>query len=421
MRVGVIGAGHAGVEAAWRASQLGAQVVLFSGESVLPYFRPRVVALAFGQAELDGIYLRPESWYREHGIDLRLDSEVIDLDAREKAVTAGGREELFDALVLATGAAPALLAFVREFPNDVIPLWGVGESLAIRERLGNTRQTRSAAARRVLILGGGISGVESALYAREGSPNAMNRVGEPGAGLDVTIVEKMDRLIPQQLGAGAAAVLARRLQRAGINVVTGRYAVTLSKSERLHVTLDDVSELSGDLIVTTAGATKELKLFEQAGLKVDRGILVDEYQQTSMPGVFACGDIAQRDGTHTSTVIRAHEQGRGAGENAVAFGEGRPLTYVPEPVAPLLFKHKDMEIESVGPPAGDGLEERVLTTDGETVYRSVLLERGDPSTDSGGILRGVQMIGSHEGFRQLLDSLGRPWQEVGSYAREPGR
>jgi 3-phenylpropionate/trans-cinnamate dioxygenase ferredoxin reductase subunit len=400
MRIGVIGAGHAGVEAAWRASQLGAQVVLFSGELVLPYFRPRVVALAFGQVELDGIYLRPESWYQEHDIDLRLDSEVIDLDVRAKAVTAGGREELFDALILATGAAPALLAFVREFPNDVIPLWGAGESLAIRERLGSTQ--------RLLILGGGISGVESALYARE-------------AGLDVTIVEKLDRLIPQQLGAGAAAVLARRLQRAGVNVVTGRYAVTVSKSDRLHVTLDDVSEWSGDLILTTVGATKKLKLFEQAGLKVERGIVVDEYQQTSVPGVFACGDIAQRDGTRNSTVIRAHEQGRAAGENAVAFVQGHPLTYVPEPISPLFFKHKEMEIQSVGAPAGDNLEERVLTTDGQTVYRSVLLEQGDPATGAGRILRGVQMIGSHEGFRQLLDSLGRPWQEAGSYAYELDR
>jgi NAD(P)H-nitrite reductase large subunit len=398
MRIGVIGAGHAGVEAAWRANRLGAQVVLSSGESVLPYFRPRVVALAFGQVELDGIYLRPESWYREQGIDLRLNSEVIDLDARAKAVVADGREELFDALILATGAAPALLAFVQEFPNDVIPLWGAAESLAIRERLGSTRQ--------LVILGGGISGVESALYARE-------------AGLDVTIVEQMERLIPQQLGVGAAAVLAHRLRRAGVQVVTGRYAVTVSKRERLHVTLDDVSELSGDLILTTVGATKELRLFEQAGLKVDRGIIVDEHQQTSVPGVFACGDIAQRDGARTSTVIRAHAQGRGAGENAVAFAQSRPLIYVPEPVAPLFFKHKDTEIESVGPPAGEGLEERVLTTDGQTIYRSVLLEQGDPSTGTGEILRGVQMIGSHEGFRQLLDSLGRPWQEAGSYAGEP--
>ena len=108
-------------------------------------------------------------------------------------------------------------------------------------------------------------------------------------------------------------------------------------------------------------------------------------------------------------MVRAHAQGHGAGDNAVAFVQGRKLAYVPEPVAPLLFKHKDMEIQSVGPTAGAGLEEKVLTSDGETVYRSVFLENGEPSTDSEGILRAVQMIGSHEGFRTLLDSLGQPW------------
>jgi NAD(P)H-nitrite reductase large subunit len=392
MRIGVVGAGHAGVEAAWRASQLGAQVVLFSGESVLPYFRPKVVALAFGQAELDGMYLRPEPWYREHGIDLRLDCAAVHLDARAKAVTAGGREERFDALVLATGATPALLAFVQEFPHDVIPLWGVRESLAIRARLGGVRH--------LLILGGGISGVEAALFARE-------------AGLRVTIVEKMERVISQQLGPGAAGVLTRRLQAAGVNVVAERSANAVSKQDgHLHMTLDDGRELAGDLILTTVGATKKLTLFEQVGIKTDRGIVVDEYQQTSVPGIFACGDIAQRDGVRATTVVRAHAQGHGAGDNAVAFVQGHKPAYVPEPIAPLLFKHKDMEIQAVGPTAGAGLEEKVLTSDGETIYRSVFLQDGDPSTDAGGTLRGVQMIGSHEGFRQLLDRLGKPWQEV---------
>lgn len=380
------------MEAALRASELGARVVLFSSEPVLPYFRPKVVALAFGQVELAGICLRPQQWYHEHGIDLRLDSEATHIDAHAKAVTAGGREETFDALVIATGAAPTLLAFVQEFPNDVIPLWGVRESLAIRDRLGGTRH--------LLILGGGISGVESALYARE-------------AGLDVTIVEKMNRVMSQQLGVGAAGVLTRRLQKAGVSVVTGRSVETLSKQDgRLDVALDDGRELVCDLILTTVGTTRRLRLFEQAGIKIDRGIVVDEYQQTSVPGVFAGGDIVQRDGVRTATVVRAHEQGRGAGDNAVAFIQGRKLAYVPEPTSPLLFKHKDVEIQAVGPTAGDGLTERVLTNDGETVYRAVLLENSDPSTDSGGTLRGVQMIGSHEGFRPLLDSLGKPWQEV---------
>jgi len=386
MRIGVIGAGHAGVEAARRASELGAQVVLFSSESVLPYFRPKVVALAFGQVDLHGIYLRPEPWYREQGIDLRLNCEVIHLEARSKAVTAGGSEERFDALIIATGAAPSPLAVGQELPDDVIALWGVRESLTIRDRLARTRD--------LLVLGGGISGVESALYARD-------------AGLDVTVVEKMGRVIPQQLGWSAAGVLTHRLRRAGVNVVTGRHAVTVSKQgDRLHVALDDGRELICDLVLTTVGATRKLTLFEQAGLKTDRGVVVDEQLQTSVPGIFACGDIAQRGNTPTTTVIRAHAQGRGAGENALAFTQGRELASIPEPISPLLFRHKDVEVQSVGPAAGDGLAEKVLTNDGETVYRSVLLDNGK--------LCGVQMIGSRDGFRQLLDSLNQPWQEAAS-------
>jgi nitrite reductase (NADH) large subunit len=197
--------------------------------------------------------------------------------------------------------------------------------------------------------------------------------------------------------------------------VTGRSAETVSKQDgHLHAMLDNGHKLVCDLILTTVGATRKLKLFQQAGLKTDRGIVVDEHQQTSMPGIFACGDIAQRDGVRTTTVVHAHEQGRGTGDNAVAFIQERKLAYVPEPTSPLLFKRKNVEIQSVGPTAGDGFKERVLTSDGETIYRAILLENGEPSTGSGGILRGVQMIGSHEGFRQLLDSLGQPWQEAAS-------
>lgn len=409
MRIGIIGAGHAGVEAARQASQLGAQVVLFSRESVLPYFRPKMVALAFGQVKLEEIYLRPESWYGEHGIDLRLNAEVVRLDAQARIVAVGGRDERFDALIVATGAAPMVLPFARQFPTEVLPLWGIAESLAIRERLTRTRQ--------LLILGGGISGVESALYARE-------------AGLEVTVVEKMGRLMSQQLATGAAGVLTRQLQEAGIRVVTGRYVVAVAKQQdRLHATLDDGSELSGDLILTTAGATRQLRLFEEAGLRTDRGIVVDERQQTSVPGVFACGDIAQR-GISMTTVARAHTQGHGAGDNAVAFAQKRELTVVPESVAPLSFKHKDVEIQSIGALPGEGIEERVLMTDGKTTYRSVVLEEsrravppgpldscpgqagGILHTAGAGILRGIQMIGRHADFRRLAEGLGQPWQKL---------
>jgi len=382
MRIGIIGAGHAGVEAARHAHSRGAEVVLFSQEPVYPYFRPRVVALAFGRVELEGMQLRPQKWYHDNGVDLRLNAPVIHIDVHAKAVTAGGREELFDALIIAAGASPVLLAFVQGFPNDVIPLWDARAGLAIRERLRTTRN--------LVIIGGGISGIESALYARE-------------AGVEVTVVEKMDRPMALQFGPRAVATLERWLHDKGVRLLTGRYAVAMSRRDgRLNVTLDDVGELPCDLVLTTVGATRKLDLFQKAGIKTDRGIVVDEYLQTSVPGIFACGDIAQRDHLRTATVLRAHQHGRSAADNALAFLQGRPLSYVTEPVSPLSFKHEDTEFHSVGRPAGDNLEEKVLSDDGKYVYRSILLEDG--------VLRGVQMIGSHEDFWKLAESLGQTWQ-----------
>ncbi len=382
MRIGIVGAGHAGVEAARHAHSRGAEVVLFSQEAVYPYFRPRVVALAFGRVEFEGMQLRPQKWYHENGVDLRLNAPVVHIDVHAKAVTAGGKEELFDALIIAAGASPVLLAFVQEFPRDVIPLWSEEASLAIRERLSSTRE--------LVILGGGISGIESALYARE-------------AGIEVTVVEKMDRPMALQFSPGAAAVLGRWLREKEVRLLTGRYAVAMSrKNGRLSVMLDDAAELPCDLVLTTVGATRKLELFQRAGIKADKGIVVDEYLRTSVPGIFACGDIAQRDHLRTATVLRAHQHGRGAADNALAFLQGEPLSYVPEPVSPLSFKHSDIEFHSVGRPAGDELEEKVLSDDGKCIYRSILLEDG--------ALRGVQMIGSHENFWPLANSLGQTWQ-----------
>jgi NAD(P)H-nitrite reductase large subunit len=385
MRIGIIGAGHAGVEAARHATSRGAKVVLFSQEPVYPYFRPRVVALAFGRTELEGMQLHPQQWYHDNGVDLRRSAPVVHIDVHAKAVAAtDGKEESFDALIIAAGASPVLLPFIQEFPSDVIPLWSAGASMAIREHLRTTRN--------LVIIGGGISGIESALYARE-------------AGVEVTVVEKMDRPMAMQFGPRAAAVLGHRLHGKGVHLLTGRCAAAMSrKNGRLNVTLDDAGELPCDLVLTTVGATRKLDLFQKAEIKTDKGIVVDEYLATSVPGIFACGDIAQRDHLRTATVLRALQHGRSAADNAAAFLQGRPLNHVSEPVAPLSFKHEDIEFHSVGRPAGDGLEEKVLSDDGDCVYRSILLEDD--------VLRGVQMIGSHENFWQLAESLDQTWHGI---------
>mgnify|MGYP000920435734 CR=1 FL=1 len=381
MRIGIIGAGHAGVEAARQISEKGGEVVLYSDEPFLPYIRPRVVLLAFGRAELDAIAIRPQRWYDDHKIDLRLGCPVTQIDIHTKTVTANGQQEQFDALILATGAGPFLLPFVQKLPEDVIPIWQAKDSLAIRRRLETVRH--------LTILGGGISGLEAAVYGRD-------------AGIEVAVVEKAPHVMALQFGPAAAGVLARRLRDQGVDLRAGRFVTDVSKSDgRLTVTLDNGEVLRSDLALTTVGAVRNTSLFAQAGLRTDKGVLVDECQRTSEPGVFACGDIAQRDHIRTASIVRAAEQGRGAALNAMATLTGGPLEPVADRAIPLSFQHDRIEFHSAGIPAGPGLEERILSNDGQGIYRSAVLE--------GNILRGVQMVGSREGFRKLADSLGRSY------------
>ncbi|MEN6425317.1 MAG: FAD-dependent oxidoreductase [Phycisphaerales bacterium] len=381
MRIGIIGAGHAGVEAARHISESGGEVVLYSDESFYPYVRPRVVLLAFGRVDIDAITIRPERWYSDHKIDLRLECPVTHIDARGKVVTARGQQDKFDALILATGAGPFLLPFVQRLPEDVIPIWRAKDSLAFRRRLGDVRH--------LTILGGGISGLEAAAYSRE-------------VGIEVAVVEKAPYVMATQFGPVAAGVLAGHLRNQGVDLRTGRFVTAVSKSDgRVKVTLDNGDELQSDLALTTVGAVRNTAVFSQAGLRTDKGIIVDEYQRTSEPGVYACGDIAQRNHIRTASIVLAAEQGRGAAFNAMATLTGGPLEPVADRAIPLSFKHDRVEFHSAGVPAGPGLQERVLSDDGQRVYRSVVLE--------GDIVRGVQMVGSREGFRRLADSLGQSY------------
>jgi 3-phenylpropionate/trans-cinnamate dioxygenase ferredoxin reductase subunit len=390
MHIGVIGAGHAGVEAAQQAAATGAHVALFSGEPFVPYFRPRVVALAFGRVEIDATYLRPPSWYGVNGIDLRRDCPVSQIDTQAKEVTAGGQTERFDALIVAAGDAPVILPFVRSLPADIIPLWDAQGALAIRERL--------ATAKRLVIIGGGISGVEAAAYAR-------------AAGLEVTIVEKADRLMSQQLCTRAAAILARILEDKGVALRMNRSVGAVSKNDgQLRVQLDDGAEIHCDLALTTVGATRHVGVFRQAGLRTDWGILVDEALSTSAPAVFACGDIAQVDSIRTSSVMRAVYQGRLAGINAVASTKGEALQQSRAPVVPLSFLHDDIEIHAIGPATGTGLQERLLSDPASEIHRSIYLENG--------ILRGIQMIGTREDFQHMTTLLGRLWESSDQPAKK---
>jgi NAD(P)H-nitrite reductase large subunit len=379
MKIGIIGAGHAGLEAANAAAAAGAEVTLFSAETALPYFRPRLVALAFGQTSPEAIQIHPPDWYAARHLELCLGQPVSALDPSRLTVTAGGQSRSFDGLVIAAGAEPVLPPFAAAAPDAILPIWSLAHALAIRQRV--------KAGGRLVVVGGGILGIEAALRALD-------------AGMQVELVELLDRLMPAQFGARASTVLRHRLVELGIGVTLGRRVIAARPiaNQGVRLGLDDGRELAADLCVLAIGA-QPVGQPVATGLKADRGLVVDEFLRTSAPNCFAAGDIVRFNGLTRCSVREANSQGRLAGANVVAALRGEPLqAYRPESL-PLTFKAHDFELYAIGQPGDDGAEEHLLQGMTERVIRSLIVKDGIPV--------GVQMIGTNEDFTTYADLVKR--------------
>lgn len=369
MHIGIIGAGHAGVEAARAAAKAGAEVTLFSAENIPPYYRPRLPALAFGQAEFSSIRMHPPEWYAQQNIKLLLNAQVESFDATSLEVKTKEHTQKLDGLVIASGAGPLLPPFASD--STVTPLWTVAHANAIRSKVKPDAG--------IVIIGGGILGIEAALRAAQ-------------AKMKVTVLEQGEWLMSSQFCTRASDMLRHNLTDRGIKVML-RCSIKSASSlpgARSGIELDNGRKLETDICLVCTGACAEKKLSVSAGLKAERGILVDQSLLTSARNVFAAGDVIQFRGITRSSALAAAQQGNVAGTNSVNHLNGEPLrAYQPDPL-PLSFKAVNFELYALGLPCAAGYEEKVLDGSTDSVIR-VLISKG-------GIPTGIQMVGTREGF-----------------------
>ncbi len=373
MKIGVIGAGHAGVEAAYSAVKAGADgAVLFSSESILPYYRPRLVALAFGQVDNQSIIIHPHEWYLNHKIDIKLESVVERIDAGRMVVVCRGAEHTFDALVIATGAMPAVPDFFKGNEDFVFPLWSAWHALKIREKVKHGGS--------ILIIGGGVIGVEAALRAVD-------------AGMGVTVVEKTDRLMRRDLSARGGETVKNFLEKHGVKVMLGGSVVSVKKSGAGIVTeISGGGMIESDVALITVGMSRDLGWIKDAGIAVNSGVQVDAFLQTSAAKVFAGGDIIGLEWIQRCSAHEAAVQGRTAGSNAFAVCGSEDKEQYKRAEVPLTFKYKDFEIHSIGAVPENESEEELLDDTNGLEYRARIVRNG--------VIVGVQMVGSGKGFQK---------------------
>jgi 3-phenylpropionate/trans-cinnamate dioxygenase ferredoxin reductase component len=274
----IVGASQAGLQLAVSLRELGdpGTITLVGAEVHPPYQRPPLSKeYLSGTADGTTLAFRAPSFYADQAIDLvcgeRVEQVALRRDGSGCARTSGGRELRFDRLALTTGAEPRRLSVPGADLDGICYLRDLDDARRLRTRL--------AEARRVVVVGGGFVGLEAAAVAR-------------ARGLEVTVVEALDRLIARAVAPVVSAFYKDAHERRGTTVLLGTGVVGFrgEDGQVSSVVLTDGRELPADLVMVGVGVVPRTELAEQLGLECDGGIVVDTYARTSNPAVVAAGD-----------------------------------------------------------------------------------------------------------------------------------
>lgn len=345
-RIVIVGASVAGIAAAdeLRRAGFAGSIVALSAERRAPYDRPPLTkSVLAGQQEAALCSLRPEHWYGEMAVDLRLDTAATGLDLGRRAVElADGPPVPFDGLVVATGASPRTLALAGPPLQGVFTLRTLDDALAIRAAI-----TGGA---KVVVVGGGFIGAEVAATATR-------------LGAEVTIVEADQAPLARALGPEIGTLLAQVHADEGVDVRCG-VAVAGVEGERhvRRVRLADGTTIDADLVIVGLGARPTTGWLDGSGLAVAEGVVCDAFCRASAPGVVAAGDVARWEHPRLGSIRIEHwenavAQGRAAA--AALLGTGSAAPY--EPVPYVWSDQYQYKLQLVGVP---GPGDRLVTVDG---------------------------------------------------------
>ena len=375
----IVGGGIAALSAAAaiRKRNRTGSISMLTEEAFKPYYRPALSDFLSTEIPDDKFYVYDDVWYEENQVEVRTSCRVSALDtAGKQVVLENGEAVVYDKLILATGARSNIPPFPGADKKGVFALRNLADAQLLKEGIQTSKKA--------VVIGGGVLGLEA--------------VEEMIAqGLEVAVVEFSPRIMPRQLDESSSLRLQDLMQDKGVKLYLGLGTEEILGDDRVTgVKLNNGQVLEGDLILLSTGVKPNVELAREAGLQVDRGIMVDSSMRTGASNVFAAGDAAQVGDRLIGLWPVSLEMGRVAGANAA----GDWLEYK-EPILSTMLAAFDREIFSVGE-VNLPVEECRITEVWDPVEKFY-----KKSFVKDGVLVGVIIIAPRVDTSEALQNLGR--------------
>ena len=289
----MIGNGMAGVRAIEHLLKLAPDlydITIIGEESHPNYNRIMLSSVLAGGADLNEIIINDMDWYKENRIQLITGQKVTKMDTNRQMVTTHtGMEFSYEIAIIATGSKPFMLPIAGADKEGVIAFRDIHDCEIMMETAKKYKKA--------VVIGGGLLGLEAAR-------------GLLHLGMEASVVHIHDYLMERQLDEPAARMLQRELETQGMEFLLNKHSANITGRGRVKaLQFTDGSEVKADLIVMAVGIRPNIELAKASGLEVNRGIVVDDFMQTSVAGVYAVGECAEHRGIAYGLVAPLYEQG----------------------------------------------------------------------------------------------------------------
>ncbi|MBC7263641.1 MAG: NAD(P)/FAD-dependent oxidoreductase [Chloroflexi bacterium] len=357
MKFVIVGNGVAGITVARFLSENSPenQVIIYTAEQFPYYPRPRLPEFLAGEIAQEELYFYPPEWYEQRRIIVHLGTPIEGLDRAAKQVLPKGKPaEAYDRLLLASGGYAFVPPIEGKDQQGVFVLRTLQDALNIRAYAQNVH--------RAIVIGGGLLGMEAARGLRK-------------LGLEVTVLESAPYCLPRQLDAKGASVFEKYATGLGLKILThASCEAILGNGSVSGIRLTDGRTLDGEIVLISTGVRSNVALAKEAGLVVNKGVVVDEHLTTSDPAIFAAGDVAEFKGQVWGIIPAAIDQARVAWQNMISPNSASYQGTVPSNT----LKIVGIDLTTIGKFDPEGEPYQVYRRVGEEkgIYKKLVLQDG---------------------------------------------